>query len=136
MAEFTEEWLENYYRRKGKELGNHKKPKQINKSKYGNKKTKVDGVTFDSKKESEYYSELKMRLMGNDIKGFCRQPQFILVEGNAAERAITYKADFIIFHNDESFEVVDVKGYETQQWKRTKKLFNIKFPDLKLTIIK
>lgn len=136
MAEFTEEWLENYYRKQGKELGNPKKPKQINKSKYGNKRTRVDGISFDSKKEVDYYRELKLRLMGNDIKGFCRQPQFVLVEGNSAERAITYRADFIIFNNDGSFEVIDVKGYETQAWKRTSKLFRLKFPDLKLTIVK
>ena len=35
-------------------------------------------------------------------------------EGNEKERAITYRADFIVFHNDGTVEIVDVKGYESQ----------------------
>ena len=72
-------------------------------SKYGAVKTSVDGQTFDSKKEADYYCELKTRLQAKDIKGFCLQPVFILADG------LKYKADFIVFHNDGTSEVVDVK---------------------------
>ena len=64
------------------------------KSKYKANKTSVDGHTFDSQKEAEYYCELKNRLAAHDIKGFCLQPIFILGAG------VKYKADFIIFNND------------------------------------
>ncbi len=64
------------------------------KSKYGAIKTSVDGQTFDSKKEAEFYCELKMRLQAKDIKGFCLQPTFILAPG------LKYKADFIVIDKD------------------------------------
>ena len=70
------------------------------------------------------------------IKGFCRQPEFVLQEGFAATRPITYHADFVVFHNDGSYEIVDTKGFETQEFKRTRKLFKAKFPRLELKVVK
>ena len=72
-------------------------------SKYGANKTSVDGHTFDSQKEASYYEELKIRLQAKDIKGFCLQPTFILANN------LKYKADFIVFNNDNTTEVIDVK---------------------------
>lgn len=109
------------------------KPK---KAKYNNKKTWVDGICFDSKKEADYYLNLKLLMRSGEIAGFCRQPQFILVEGNEEDRAITYKADFIVFNKDGTYEVIDVKGYETKQWKRTAKQFRLKYPELELQIVR
>lgn len=106
------------------------------KAKYNNKKTWINGICFDSQKEADYYSDLVLSLITKQIAGFCRQPEFILVEGNTAERAITYKADFIVFHLDGTYEIVDIKGYETDQWKRTYKQFRLKYPGLELKIIK
>ena len=91
------------------------------KSKYGANKVEVDGIKFDSKKESDYYSELKLRLIAKDIKGFCRQPEFILAPN------LRYKADFIIFNNDGTSEIIDVKGMQTQVYKDKKKVFEDKF---------
>ena len=122
----------NYLERTGKQTARQKSRR----NKYNAKKTWVDGICFDSKKEAEYYQELKLRHEAGDILGFCRQPEFILQEGNAEDRAITYKADFIIFHIDGTFQIVDVKGFESQQWKRTYKQFRLKFPGLKLKIEK
>ena len=72
-------------------------------SKYGANKTSIDGHTFDSQKEADYYCELKTRLQAKDIRGFCLQPTFILANG------LKYKADFIVFNNDRTAEVIDVK---------------------------
>lgn len=129
---WTEQEYLDHLERKGKETA-RTKPK---KSKYNNRKTWVDGVCFDSQRESQYYSNLKLLVKVGEIKGFCLQPQFVLVEGNAEERAITYKADFIIFHNNGRAEIVDVKGFESAQWKRTFKQFRLKYPGLKLEIVK
>jgi hypothetical protein len=105
------------------------------KTKYLARKTKIDGITFDSQKEADYYHQLKNFMNVKAIKGFARQVQFILVEGNDNERAITYKADFVVFYENET-EVVDIKGFrESKEWKRTYKLFKLKFPDLELKII-
>lgn len=103
-------------------MSGNKKPK---KSKYGAKKTSVDGHTFDSKKEAEYYSELKLKLRAGAIKGFCLQPIFILADG------LKYKADFIVFNNDNNTEIIDVKGFRTKEYITKKKVFEDKY-DLKI----
>ena len=41
------------------ELAEEENPEK--KSKYSSAKTDVDGITFDSKKEAEFYAELKLR---------------------------------------------------------------------------
>lgn len=41
-------------------------------SKYRAKKTVVDGIIFDSKKEADFYCELKMLKMGGVVKDFER----------------------------------------------------------------
>lgn len=95
------------------------------KSKYGAVKTSVDGQTFDSKKEADFYCELKLRLQSGDIKGFCLQPIFILAPG------LKYKADFIVFHNNGTTEIIDTKGFKTKEYITKKKVFEDKY-DLKI----
>lgn len=129
---WSEEEYEEFLKSHGIKTIDDKKQK---KSKYNAHRIKVDGICFDSQKEANYYEELKLQLRAGVIKGFCRQPQFILVEGNIKERAITYSADFIIFHLDGTAEIIDTKGYEPQQWQRTYKMFRIKYPDLKLKVV-
>lgn len=90
-------------------------------SKYGAIKTKVDGHTFDSKKEADYYCELKLRLQSGDINGFCLQPIFILAEG------LKYKADFIVFNRDGTTDVIDIKGFKTKEYITKKKVFEDKY---------
>ncbi len=107
-----------------------------NKQKYGNKIVQVDGIKFRSQKEADKYQELKLRLKAGDIKGFCMQPKFVLMEGNEEDRAITYAADFVVFYNDNTFEIVDTKGYESAQWERTFKMFRLKYPGLELKVEK
>ena len=94
---------------------------KIRKSKYRANKVSIDGHTFDSQKEADYYCELKLRLQSNEINGFCLQPTFILAPG------LKYKADFIIFNKDNSTEVVDVKGFKTKEYIAKKKVFEDKF---------
>lgn len=129
---WSEEDYDRYLKLKGKEVIKNM-PK---KSKYNNKKTWIDGICFDSKKEGDYYIQLKLLLRAKAIKGLCRQPEFILVEGDEKDRAITYKADFIVFHTDGTTEIIDVKGFESDQWLRTFKQFRLKYPELKLKIVK
>ena len=103
----------------------YQKNKGKRKSKYGAIKTSVDGQTFDSKKEADYYCELKLRLQSGDIKGFGLQPTFILAPG------LKYKADFIVIDKDGKAEIIDVKGYKTKEYITKKKVFEDKF-DLKI----
>ena len=108
-------------------------------SKYHNKKTEVDGIKFDSKKEALFYQELCLRKKAKDIDDFELQPRFLLQEGfnknGVRYRPIHYVADFTIYHNDGSWEVVDVKGKRTQVYGIKKKLFEKLYPDLTITEI-
>lgn len=74
--------------------------------------------------------------MGMGLHKILDTTEFVLVEGNPKDRAITYKADFIVFNKDGTYKIVDVKGFESQQWKRTAKQFRLKFPELELCIEK
>ena len=95
--------------------------KQTKKSKYRANKVSIDGHTFDSQKEADFYCELKLKLKDGEINGFCLQPIFILAPG------LKYKPDFIIFNKDGSTEVIDVKGFKTKEYIAKKKVFEDKF---------
>ena len=106
-------------------------------SKYKAKKTTIDGITFDSKKEADYYCQLKMRRCAGDINDFDLQVTFELqpsfkYQGKTI-RAIKYIADFVVQHKDGSEEVIDVKGMRTETYKVKKKLFQFKHPNMKFT---
>jgi hypothetical protein len=49
-------------------------------NKYNNKKTVVDGVKFDSKKEANFYQNLKLLQTAGEVKEFELQPVFVLLE--------------------------------------------------------
>jgi hypothetical protein len=110
------------------------------KLKYHNQITYVDGITFDSKRESERYSELKFMQMAGLINQLELQPKFVLQEGfkknGKAIKAITYKADFMYWDNELKQTVVeDVKGYKTQTFRLKQKMFEEKYPGLSLKLI-
>ena len=94
---------------------------KIKKTKYRANKTSIDGHTFDSQIEADYYCQLKLRLPANEINGFCLQPTFMLAPG------LKYKADFIVFNSDNSYDVIDVKGVRTKEYITKKKVFEDKY---------
>ncbi|RPJ97265.1 DUF1064 domain-containing protein [Rummeliibacillus sp. TYF005] len=101
-------------------------------SKYKNKKVEVDGITFDSKMESDYYLYLKQLEQQGAVREFLMQKEYILLEGYVKSdkkiRPIKYKADFEVHYSDGHIEVVDVKGFLTADFKLKKKLFEYRFP--------
>ena len=133
---WTEEQYTEYLRKNNKHPGKGLILTPVKKSKYNANRVRVDGILFDSQLEADYYSDLKLQLKTGMIRGFCRQPEFVLQEGFGDVRPITYRADFIVFHNDGSYDIVDTKGFETQEFKRTRKLFKAKFPGLELKVLK
>lgn len=110
-------------------------------SKYGNKKVGLGGITFDSKAEARYFKELQLRERAKDISFFRLQPKFQVMpkfeKDGKKHQAIHYIADFEIHHLDGSIEVVDVKSEATitQVFRIKEKLFHKKFPH-KLTLVK
>lgn len=109
-------------------------------SKYHNRKVTIDGFTFHSQKEGDYYCEVKLRFNAGDILGFELQPEFILQEAftdsmGKKHRAIKYKADFRILHSVYEQEIVDVKGMKTKEYMIKKKLFLKRYPEFKFSEI-
>jgi len=105
-------------------------------SKYKAKKIEIDGITFDSKDEANYYLYLKDKKTKGEIRDFGLQQKFELIpkfeKDGKKYRAMTYTPDFVIFHNDGSEEYIDVKGFSTQQGEMRKKLFDYFYQDKKL----
>lgn len=105
--------------------------------KYGNRKTVVDGIKFDSKLEAKRYSELKLLEKAGVIKGLELQPKFRLIptfrKNGKTYRGITYIADFAYYDENERYIVEDVKGYKTKEYQIKRKLFEYTFPDYTLT---
>lgn len=92
--------------------------------KYRNKKTTVDGITFDSKAEAERYQELKRLEIMGVISGLELQKPYRLCKGrwnNGKPFSITYKADFV-YTLDGEIIVEDVKGFRTEAYQLKKKL--------------
>jgi len=78
-------------------------------SKYNNKKTTVDGVTFDSAKEANRWNELRMLEKAGQIRYLERQPKFDLTVRNVVIGS--YIADF----RYERREPIDT-GYPVLNW--------------------
>lgn len=104
-------------------------------NKYRSKKISIDGITFDSKKEAERYSELKLLERCGAISNLELQKVYELIpaqyelyerygkNGNrlkdgkkCIEKSCVYKADFVYIDNETGQQVVeDVKGYKGGQ---------------------
>jgi len=102
-------------------------------SKYYNRKTIVDDITFASAREAKRYAELKLLVRGGVIKDLTLQPRFTLQESfkdarGETHRKIEYVADFS-YVEDGKVIVEDVKGMKTDLFKLKLKLFLYKFRD-------
>lgn len=85
-------------------------------SKYGNRKVVIDGLTFDSEKEGQRWRELRLLERAGAISALRRQVKYELipsqrVNGKVAERAASYVADFVYMEDGQTI-VEDVKGYK------------------------
>lgn len=102
-------------------------------SKYLNKKTEVDGILFDSKKEADYYGFLKQKQELGEISNLRLQVPYEIIpavygtrvkhlktktkeEPYCVQRATYYYADFVyIVTATGRQEVVDVKSKITRK---------------------
>lgn len=94
-------------------------------NKYGNHKTVVDGITFDSKKEADRWAELQMLDRAGLISDLKRQVRFEIVpkvKGNGeTSRARYYVADFTYIQEGQKV-IEDVKSPAT----RADKVYSLK----------
>lgn len=99
-------------------------------NKYHNKKTTIDGILFDSMREGNYYTKLKLMQNAGLIWNLELQKKYILQASftfNGKKiREISYYADFV-YEDKDGLHVVDTKGYRTDTYKLKKKLFIKKY---------
>ncbi len=106
----------------------------VSKSKYNSRKTVVDGISFDSRAEADYYCQLKILLRAGKIDGFCRQARFVITEGNNGEKGTEYVTDFVVFYPNGTYRIVDVKGVKTEVFKLKIKCLREKYPKIKIEL--
>lgn len=110
------------------------------KSKYGSKRLMVDDHLFHSKLEVRYLFLLKDLMKTGEVTGYELGPKFELQEkfskNGVNHRSINYFADFEVSYNDGRVEIVDTKGKVTPEFSMKRKMFEFKFPDLDLKILK
>lgn len=99
-------------------------------NKYNAKKTIVDSITFDSKKEADRYCELKLLQRAGKITDLRMQVPFELqpaftVNGKKV-RPIHYIADFM-YQEDGVYVVEDVKGQRTKEYMLKRKMYAYKY---------
>lgn len=110
--------------------------------KYLSKKTVIEGITFDSKKEGLHYLELKRKQELKKISDLELQPSFLLQErfkkDGKTYRPITYIADFKYVEDGKTI-VEDVKSDFTAKdkvYKIKKKLLLYKYNDFEFREVK
>lgn len=95
-------------------------------SKYKARKTVVDGITFDSRREADRYIVLKSMEENGAIENLRRQVRYELVPAFDVDgrhyRPIFYVADFS-YREDGKEVVEDVKGMRTDVYRLKSKLF-------------
>lgn len=99
-------------------------------SKYHAKKTTVDGITFDSRREADRYLVLKSMEEGGGIENLRRQVRYELVPAFDVDgrhyRPVYYVADFVYMENGKEV-VEDVKGMMTDVYRLKAKLFAYRY---------
>lgn len=97
-------------------------------NKYNAKKVKVDGMTFDSKREYARWRDLQLLERAGEITDLRRQVRFPLCEtpydesGKALFRGVSYIADFVYKEHGKVI-VEDCKGFRTDAYQIKKKWF-------------
>lgn len=94
--------------------------------KYHARKTTVDGIVFDSRKEADRYLVLKGMEEDGSISDLRRQVRYELVPAFDVDgkhyRPVYYVADFV-YVEDGKAVVEDVKGMRTDVYRLKSKLF-------------
>ena len=100
-------------------------------NKYGAVKKVVDGIKFDSTKESNRYDQLKLLVRAGKVEDLRLQVRYDLIPKQEFSDGTSmigtyYLADFVYFDCDKGREVVeDVKGKRTDVYQIKRKLMKL-----------
>lgn len=99
----------------------HRAVARRGRNKFGAQRCELDGITFASKAERNYYALLKVREKAGEVSNVELQPVYELsVNGQLVG---TYRPDFRFYDaRDKRVRVVDVKGVRTREFNRTVRL--------------
>lgn len=85
-------------------------------AKYGAERTTQDGYSFDSKLEATFYARLVMLRRMGELRYFVRQVPIDLAPG------VKHRVDFLVFLNNGGEAWLEVKGFDTPDGKRSRKI--------------
>jgi Protein of unknown function (DUF1064). len=114
---------------------------RLPRSKYGNTKVVIDGITFDSKAEGRRYQDLCYLQQAGKITKLHPHPVYELLPAftdrtGKRHRRTTYIGDFFYYDDDFNAVVEDVKGRETEVFKIKAKMFQHRYPSIKFVIVR
>jgi hypothetical protein len=85
------------------------------KNKFGAKKKSFQGHSYDSGLEAQCATELDILLKAKEIKNVDRQVKLDLTAHG--KHICFYYIDFVVTHNDDSLEYLEVKGMALPVWR-------------------
>lgn len=94
-----------------KQLGIDAQKKTAKPSKYKNRRTMVNGTTYDSEKEANRAAELALLCTAGEVIKVFEQVPFPISDKRK------YVADFVVLYPDGHWEVEDAKGMLTDVYK-------------------
>lgn len=93
------------------------------KTKYNNVRQTYDGYSYDSKFEARVAAELDLMKQAGEITDWERQfPVRIEYNGRLI---CTYYCDFRLIYPDQTYELLEAKGMETEVYRLKRKLLEI-----------
>lgn len=90
--------------------------------KFNASRTEVDGITFSSKKEAQYWQGLTLARKSGELLFALRQVPFHLPGG------VKYVVDFCEFWKNNEVRFVDVKGFKTPMYRLKKAQVEALYP--------
>ena len=107
-------------------------------NKYKAEKQTFGGRSYHSKKEADYAANLEWKQKAGEIKEII--PQYKLDIRVNGKHITNYFIDFKVVLSDDTIELIEVKGFETDvwrlKWKLTEALLDEIEPGAKLVLIK
>jgi len=107
----------------------HPKVRIPRRNKFNAKPTVYRGWRFDSKMEAEYAKDLDRLVGAKMILWWLRQVPIDLTEDDR------YRVDFMVCHADGLLEAIEIKGMETEAFRRIRRLW-LKYGPMPLKVVK
>lgn len=92
------------------------------------------GRVYDSAREMVRARELDLLKMDGTVQAWWNQYRVPLVVNG--KTVCAYVADFRILYEDGHYELEEIKGCATREWRIKEKLFRALFPKVKLVVLK